>query len=120
MNATQTELHPTTKIDLRKSHGNWEPNETSRTPMHLQPGQNPWTVAHAMMADMESARAFRPESHVIVIDSEKRLEWWLRTFCDEDDLRDAKEILGDKNVTSLDFQQLESELADALCRLEGI
>lgn len=115
-----TTLRPTTEIDLRKSHGNWEPNETSRTLMNLQPGQNPWTVAYAMMGDMCSARAFRPESHVVIINDEKRLEWWLRTFEDDDDLRDAKERLGDTDVTSLDFQELDSELADALCRLEGI
>jgi hypothetical protein len=86
--------------------------------MHLQPGQNPWTVAYAMMGDMKSGRAFRPESHIVVIDGEKKLEWWLRTFKDEDDLREAKELLG--NSVQLDPQELDSELADALCRLEDI
>jgi hypothetical protein len=110
MSATATELRPTTKIDLRKSHGNWEPNETSRTPMNLQPGQNPWTIAYAMMQDMESARSFRPESHIVIVNGEKKLEWWLRTFEDYDDL----------GLAQVEIQELDSELADALCQLEDM
>src|SRR5467141_2908332 len=72
-----TQLQPTTNINLRNPF-NFEPNETSRTPMSCiaSPGENLWSAAFNYLNAIGSSRAFRIDSMLV----NGKIEWYLRTF----------------------------------------